>query len=91
MNGSQAQLEFLPSAPPTSSSPSSRGVRPARLLLLLLLYAFVVGRAIYLATRPRIPCAPAGRQSRAHLLRVRVHQRGMVTGLLPVVGVPLPW
>jgi len=71
----QAQLEFLPSAPPTSSSRHREEFGLLGLLLLLLLYVFVVGRAIYLATRPDTFAPAAG--SLALTSSLRVHQRGM--------------
>ncbi|HTY49051.1 MAG TPA: FtsW/RodA/SpoVE family cell cycle protein, partial [Steroidobacteraceae bacterium] len=55
------------------------------------LYAFVVGRAIYLSTQTQDTFARLLGGSLALTFFVYVFiNAGMVSGLLPVVGVPLP-
>jgi rod shape determining protein RodA len=92
MNGSQAQLEFLPERS-TDFIFAVIGEEFGLLgvLLLLLLYAFVVGRAIYLAmqTQDTFSRLLAGSLALTFFVYVFINT-GMVTGLLPVVGVPLP-
>src|ERR1700686_5336038 len=92
MNGSQAQLEFLPErSTDFIFAVIGEEFGLLGLLLLLMLYAFVVGRAIYLATQTQDTFARLLAGSLALTLFVYVFiNAGMVTGLLPVVGVPLP-
>jgi rod shape determining protein RodA len=60
-------------------------------LLLILLYLFVVLRALFLASQMRDTYARLLSGSLAALFFVYVFiNTGMVSGLLPVVGVPLP-
>jgi rod shape determining protein RodA len=92
MNGSQAQLEFLPErSTDFIFAVIGEEFGLAGLLLLLLLYAFVVARAIYLATQTQDTYARllAGSIALTFFVYVFINA-GMVTGLLPVVGVPLP-
>jgi rod shape determining protein RodA len=92
MNGSQAQLEFLPErSTDFVFAVVGEEFGLLGLLLLLLLYAFVVGRAIYLATQTQDTFARllAGSLALTFFVYVFINA-GMVTGLLPVVGVPLP-
>ena len=59
--------------------------------ILLLLYLFIVGRAMYLAVEMRDTFARLLAGSLAITFFVYVFiNAGMVSGLLPVVGVPLP-
>ena len=92
MNGSQAQLEFLPErSTDFIFAVIGEEFGLLGLLLLLLLYVFVVGRAIYLATQTQDTFARLLAGSLGLTLFVYVFiNAGMVTGLLPVVGVPLP-
>ena len=92
MNGSQAQLEFLPErSTDFIFAVIGEEFGLLGLLLLLLLYLFVVGRAIYLATQTQDTYARLLGGSIALTFFVYVFiNAGMVTGLLPVVGVPLP-
>jgi rod shape determining protein RodA len=92
MNGSQAQLEFLPErSTDFIFAVIGEEFGLLGLLLLLLLYVFVVGRAIYLATQTQDTFARLVAGSLALTFFVYVFiNAGMVTGLLPVVGVPLP-
>ena len=61
------------------------------LVVLLMLYAFIVGRAIYLASQTQDTFARllAGSLALTFFVYVFINA-GMVSGLLPVVGVPLP-
>ena len=92
MNGSQAQLEFLPErSTDFIFAVVGEEFVLLGLLLLLLLYLFVVARAIYLATQTQDTFARllAGSLALTFFVYVFINA-GMVTGLLPVVGVPLP-
>jgi rod shape determining protein RodA len=92
MNGSQAQLEFLPErSTDFIFAVIGEELGMLGLILLLLLYGFVVGRAIYLATQTQDTFARLLAGSLAITFFVYVFiNAGMVSGLLPVVGVPLP-
>ncbi len=92
MNGSQAQLEFLPErSTDFIFAVVGEEFGLLGLLLLLLLYLFVAGRALYLATQTQDTFARllAGSLALTFFVYVIINA-GMVTGLLPVVGVPLP-
>jgi rod shape determining protein RodA len=92
MNGSQAQLEFLPErSTDFIFAVVGEEFGLLGLLLLLLLYLFVAGRALYLATQTQDTFARllAGSLALTFFVYVFINA-GMVTGLLPVVGVPLP-
>jgi rod shape determining protein RodA len=92
MNGSQAQLEFLPErSTDFIFAVVGEEFGLLGLLLLLMLYLFVCGRAIFLATQTQDTFARLLAGSLAFTFFVYVFiNAGMVTGLLPVVGVPLP-
>ncbi|MBX3702839.1 MAG: rod shape-determining protein RodA [Steroidobacteraceae bacterium] len=91
-NGTQAQLEFLPERS-TDFIFAVIGEELGLLGLLALLagYLFIVGRSLYMATQCRDAYARllAGSIALTFFVYVFVNA-GMVTGLLPVVGVPLP-
>jgi len=92
MNGSQSQLEYLPERH-TDFIFAVIGEEFGLLgmLVLVLLYLFVVGRALYLATQMQDTFARLLGSSLALTFFVYVFiNTGMVCGLLPVVGVPLP-
>jgi rod shape determining protein RodA len=92
MNGSQAQLEFLPErSTDFIFAVIGEEFGLIGLLLLLVLYVCVVARAIYLATQTQDTFARllAGSLALTFFVYVFINA-GMVTGLLPVVGVPLP-
>ncbi len=61
------------------------------ILVLLLLYAFIIVRGIYIATQAQDTFTRllAGSLSLTFVVYIIVNT-GMVTGLLPVVGLPLP-
>src|SRR5450755_210471 len=92
MNGSQAQLEFLPERS-TDFIFAVIGEELGLLgqLFLIGLYLTVIGRALYMAseaqdTYARLVC---GSFALTFFVYVFVNT-GMVSGILPVVGVPLP-
>ena len=91
-NGSQAQLQYLPERETDFIfAVMGEELGLLGLLSLLCLYMFVVGRGLYIAAQ-----APdtytrllAGSISLTFFVYVLVNT-AMVTGLVPVVGVPLP-
>ncbi|HXQ63476.1 MAG TPA: rod shape-determining protein RodA [Steroidobacteraceae bacterium] len=92
MNGSQAQLEFLPERS-TDFIFAVIGEELGLLgqMFLIGLYLAVIGRALYMAseaqdTYARLVC---GSFALTFFVYVFVNT-GMVSGILPVVGVPLP-
>jgi rod shape determining protein RodA len=91
-NGSQAQLEFLPERQ-TDFIFAVMGEELGLLgvLSLLGLYLFVVGRGLYIAVQAPDTYARllAGSISLTFLVYVLVNT-AMVTGIVPVVGIPLP-
>jgi len=92
MNGSQAQLEFLPERS-TDFIFAVIGEEFGLLgqLLVLSLYGIVIGRALYLAMQGQDTFArlTGGAIALSFFVYVFVNS-GMVSGILPVVGVPLP-
>ena len=92
LQGTQGQLEFLPERSTDfvfAVIGEELGLLGA--LLLLALYAAVVLRALYLATQMRDTFARLLSGSFATIFFIYVFiNAGMVSGLLPVVGVPLP-
>jgi rod shape determining protein RodA len=92
MNGSQSQLEYLPERH-TDFIYAVIGEEFGLLgiFILLMLYLFVVGRALYLAAQTQDTFARllAGSLALTFFVYVFINA-GMVSGLLPVVGVPLP-
>jgi rod shape determining protein RodA len=92
LRGSQAQLEFLPERS-TDFIFAVIGEEWGLigLVTVLLLFMFVVGRALYLAASAQDTFARLASGSLALTFSVYVFvNSGMVIGLLPVVGVPLP-
>jgi len=91
-NGSQAQLEFLPERH-TDFIFAVLGEEFGLLgvIGLLALYMFVIGRGLYIAVQAHDTYSRllAGSISLTFLVYVFVNT-AMVTGLVPVVGVPLP-
>jgi rod shape determining protein RodA len=90
--GSQAQLEFLPERD-TDFIFAVMGEELGLLgvLALLGIYLFIVGRGLFIATQARDTFSRllAGSISLTFFVYVFVNT-AMVTGLVPVVGVPLP-
>jgi rod shape determining protein RodA len=90
--GSQAQLEFLPErSTDFIFAVIGEEFGLLGLIILLMLYAFVVGRALFLAMQTQDTFARllAGSLALTFFVYVFINA-GMVSGLLPVVGVPLP-
>ncbi len=92
MNGSQSQLEYLPERHTDFIfAVIGEEFGLLGLTLLLLLYLFVVARALYLASQTQDTFARLLASSLALTFFVYIFiNTGMVSGLLPVVGVPLP-
>jgi rod shape determining protein RodA len=91
-HGTQSRLEFLPEH--TTDFIFAVFAEEWGLLgvvVLLALYLFIVGRGLLIAVRARDTYSRllAGSISMAFFVYVLVNG-GMITGLLPVVGVPLP-
>ncbi len=92
MNGSQAQLEFLPErSTDFIFAVAGEEFGLIGLTLLLGLYLFIIARGMYLALQCQDTFSRlvAGTISLTFFVYVIVNA-GMVSGLLPVVGVPLP-
>ena len=92
LEGTQSQLAFLPERQTDfifSVVAEEMGLIGAGMLLLL--YLLIAGRGLYIASQAQSSFAGllAGSISLTFLVYVFVNV-GMVTGLLPVVGVPLP-
>jgi len=91
-NGSQSHLEFLPERD-TDFIFAVLGEEFGLfgVLTLLTLYMFVIGRGLYIAVQARDTYSRllAGSISLTFMVYVFVNT-AMVTGLVPVVGVPLP-
>ncbi|PCJ49557.1 MAG: rod shape-determining protein RodA [Gammaproteobacteria bacterium] len=92
LNGTQSQLEFLPERH-TDFIFSVLGEEFGffGILLLLLVYLFIIGRGLYIGTQAQDTFTRllAGSLILTFFVYVFVNI-GMVTGLLPVVGLPLP-
>jgi rod shape determining protein RodA len=91
-NGSQAQLEFLPErSTDFIYAVIGEELGLLGLVALLLGYLFIIARALYMATACRDAFARLVSGSIALTFFVYAFvNAGMVLGLLPVVGVPLP-
>ena len=92
LNGTQSHLEFLPErSTDFIFAVMGEEFGLLGLLLLLGLYLLVVGRGLYIASQAQDTFGRllAGGLSLTIFLHVFVNA-GMVCGLLPVVGVPLP-
>jgi rod shape determining protein RodA len=93
LNGSQVQLEFLPERS-TDFIFAVVGEEWGLIGLttVILLYMFIIGRALYLSVTAHDTFSRLASGSLALTFCVYVFvNTGMVTGLLPVVGVPLPF
>ncbi len=92
LNGSQARLDFLPE-PDTDFIFAVMGEEFGLLGLVTLLcvYMFIVGRGLFIAIQAQDTFSRlvAGSISLTFFVYVFVNA-GMVTGIMPVVGVPLP-
>ncbi|MDE2235363.1 MAG: rod shape-determining protein RodA [Gammaproteobacteria bacterium] len=92
LHGSQSQLDFLPE----SSTDFIYAVLGEQFgligaIVLLALYAFIIGRALLISLRAQDTYSRllGGALSMALFTYVFINS-GMVSGILPVVGVPLP-
>jgi rod shape determining protein RodA len=92
MHGSQAQLEFLPErSTDFIFAVVGEEFGLIGLVLLLTLYLFIVSRAVWLAMQTNDTYSRLLALSIALTFFVYVFiNAGMVSGLVPVVGVPLP-
>jgi rod shape determining protein RodA len=93
LNGTQAHLEFLPErATDFIFAVMAEEFGLLGLLFLLVLYMILVGRGLYIAGQAQDTYTRllAGALSLTFFVYVFVNA-GMVCGLLPVVGVPLPF
>jgi rod shape determining protein RodA len=91
-HGTQSQLEFLPEhTTDFIFAVFSEEWGLIGVLLLLALYIFIIGRGLWIAANARDTYSRllAGSISMAFFVYVMVNG-GMITGVLPVVGVPLP-
>lgn len=92
LEGTQSQLAFLPErSTDFIFSVIAEEFGLVGVAMLLLLYLAIAGRGLYIASQAQSSFARllAGSISLTFLVYVFVNV-GMVTGLLPVVGVPLP-
>ena len=92
LNGTQSQLDFLPERHTDFIfAVLSEEFGLVGVLVLLSLYLFVIARGLYIATRAQDTFARllAGSLTLVFFVYLFVNT-GMVSGLLPVVGVPLP-
>ncbi len=91
-HGTQSKLEFLPEhTPDFIFAVLGEEFGLIGVLLLLAVYAFIVARCLWIAANARDTWSRlvAGAFALAFMVYVIVNG-GMITGLLPVVGVPLP-
>lgn len=92
LNGSQSQLEFIPERHTDFIfSVFSEEFGFIGVIMLLALFVFITGRGLYIAyyTKDTYSRLLAGSLSMTFFFYVFVNM-GMVSGMLPVVGVPLP-
>ncbi len=92
MNGTQSRLEFIPERHTDFIlAVLSEEFGLVGVLLLFALYLYIAGRCLYIAAMARFTYARllAGALGLTFFVYVLVNA-GMVSGLLPVVGVPLP-
>jgi rod shape determining protein RodA len=92
LHGTQSRLEFIPERHTDFIlAVFSEEFGLAGVLVLFGIYLFITGRGLYIASNARSTFARllAGSLSLTFFVYVMVNA-GMVSGLLPVVGVPLP-
>lgn len=92
LNGTQAHLDFLPErSTDFIFAVLGEEFGLIGILLLLALYLFIIARGLYIASQAQTSYTRlvAGSITLTFFVYVFVNI-GMVTGLLPVVGVPLP-
>lgn len=92
LNGSQSQLDFIPErSTDFIFAVFSEEFGFIGSLLLILAYLFVVGRSLYIAIEAKDSFTRLLCGSLAVTFAIYVFVNiGMVTGILPIVGVPLP-
>jgi len=92
MGSTQAHLDFLPeSTTDFVFSVLAEEFGLIGVILLLTVYAFIIGRGLYIASQAQGNFAKLTAASLMMTLFVYVFVNiGMVSGLLPVVGLPLP-
>lgn len=93
LHGTQSHLEYLPEGHTDFIVAAfSEEMGLLGVTLLLLLYAFIIGRCLYLSSQGQDTYGRllAGAITLAFFVYVFVNI-GMVSGILPVVGVPLPF
>jgi len=92
LNGTQSHLEFLPERHTDFIfAVYSEELGLLGILLLLGIYLFIISRGLYIATQAQSTAARllSGSLTLAFFVYIVINM-GMVTGLLPVVGLPLP-
>ena len=92
LNGTQSHLEFLPErSTDFIFAVIGEEFGLVGILLLLALYLFIIGRGLYIASQARDSFCRllSGSLTMVFFVYLFVNT-GMVVGLLPVVGVPLP-
>ncbi len=92
LNGTQAHLEFLPErSTDFIFAVLGEELGLIGIIALLVLYSFVIIRSLYIATQAQDTYGRllGGSLSMTFFIYIIVNT-GMVTGLLPVVGLPLP-
>ena len=92
LNGTQSQLDFLPERHTDFIfAVMAEEFGLVGVLVLLALYLFIIARGLYIATRAQDTYTRllAGALTLVFFVYLFVNT-GMVTGLMPVVGVPLP-
>ncbi|MFV8834645.1 rod shape-determining protein RodA [Aquisalimonas sp.] len=92
LNGTQSQLEFLPERHTDFIfAVFAEEFGLLGVLLLLALYLFIIGRGMYIAVNAQDTFSRlvAGSLTLTFFVYVFVNM-GMVSGLMPVVGLPLP-
>jgi rod shape determining protein RodA len=92
LNGTQSHLEFIPERHTDFIlAVLSEEFGLLGVILLFAFYLFITGRSLYIATMARNTYARllAGSLAMTFFVYVLVNG-GMVSGLLPVVGIPLP-
>ena len=92
LNGTQSQLDFLPERHTDFIfAVLAEEFGLVGVLVLLALYLFIIARGLYIATRAQDTFTRllAGSLTLVFFVYLFVNA-GMVSGLLPVVGVPLP-
>ena len=92
LNGTQSHLEFLPEQHTDFIfAVIAEELGLAGVIILMMLYFFIILRGLYIATQASTPYGRllAGALTLVFFVYLVVNT-GMVTGMLPVVGVPLP-